>query len=201
MSLELLNTVASIATAAIIGSTALAAIFQLRHLRSNNQINAQLAIRAMLNEKSLYDAAQLLRNDYLRVAADPAFRRYVAVLARGETIEHDSEHTAIYSAAVALLSTADAVGELVKRGVIDHDTFFASYHSRLRVTWRQIESFIAMVREATGDDDLWCSYEYLVVKSIEWSRRNPTTYPKGVPRLRPNNPWARDDRVIDQAGV
>lgn len=90
MNLEQLNTVASVATAAIIGTTAVAAMFQLRHLRSNNQINAQLAIRAMLNEKSLYEAAQL-RNDYFRVAGDPAFRRYVAGLARGETTQHDSE--------------------------------------------------------------------------------------------------------------
>jgi hypothetical protein len=201
MNLELLNTVASLATAAIIGATAVAAMFQLRHLRSNNQINAQLAIRAMLNEKSLYDAAQLLRNDYFRVAADPAFRRYIAVLARGEATKHESEHTAIYSAAVALLSTADAVGELVKRGVIDEDTFLASYHSRLRVTWRQIESFIAMVREATGDEDLWCSYEYLVVKSIEWSKRNPSAYPKGVRRMHPNNPWAQEDRKNGPAGL
>ena len=44
MSLELINTFATLLTVAIIAATAVAAMVQLRHLRAGNQINAMLAI-------------------------------------------------------------------------------------------------------------------------------------------------------------
>ena len=49
MSLELVNTIATMTTAAVIGATAIAALVQLRHLRAANQITALLAVQNELD--------------------------------------------------------------------------------------------------------------------------------------------------------
>lgn len=56
MSLELLTTLATIATTVIIGATAIAAIVQLRHLRAGNQIAGQLALRQVLLDDDFWNS-------------------------------------------------------------------------------------------------------------------------------------------------
>ena len=52
MSLELLNTLASIGTFVVIGATAIAAVVQLRHMRANNQLEGLLDVLARVEDES-----------------------------------------------------------------------------------------------------------------------------------------------------
>lgn len=72
MSLELLNTLATLATCVIVATTAIAALIQLRHLRASNQIQGQLAINALIQSEEFRHAQATLRGlaDMLN---DPAY--------------------------------------------------------------------------------------------------------------------------------
>ena len=63
MSLELLNTVASLATTLIVAATAIAALVQLRHLRAGNQIEGQLAMVNLFQGQEFESALRRARRD------------------------------------------------------------------------------------------------------------------------------------------
>jgi hypothetical protein len=188
MNLELISTLASLTTAVIIGATAVAAMVQLRHMRSSNQINAQLAVRTMMND--VRKESDLLRNGLTAAMADPSFRRYIRAMARGETCAHTPEHQAFYNAAFTIVSTGATIGELTRRGIIDEDTLLAPNHERFWITWKAMENFVAVMREAGCSQNQWESWEYISARAMQWGQRRHDTYPKGVPRLHPKNPWA-----------
>ena len=78
MTLELINTIASVTTTVIIAATAIAALVQLRHLRGANQINGQLALRQVLLDRAFLDAVGRARQEVPKLMQEPAFRKYVA---------------------------------------------------------------------------------------------------------------------------
>ena len=74
MSLELVNTLATLGTFLVIVATAIAAIVQLRHARSSNQIAALNELRE-LQETAEFRAAQTFISTKLSsMVQDPAFR-------------------------------------------------------------------------------------------------------------------------------
>ena len=66
MSLELVNTLASLVTATVIGATAIAAIVQLRHMRMGNQITALLSLQNEFDSKDFRDAEDVIRKERRR---------------------------------------------------------------------------------------------------------------------------------------
>ncbi len=67
MSLEALDTVAALLTVVIVAGTATAALIQLRHLRTGNQINSMLTIGANFNDAAYNDAEDLIRRHLERL--------------------------------------------------------------------------------------------------------------------------------------
>jgi len=70
MSLELLNTLATLATCLVVATTAIAALIQLRHLRASNQIHGQLAINALIQSEE-FRRAQMAIQDLPDMISDP----------------------------------------------------------------------------------------------------------------------------------
>src|SRR5579872_1117850 len=82
MSLELWSAVASVGTFLVIGATAIAAIVQLRHLRSANQVAAWQMFAQTYEGPELRDAFHFVRTELAQRLEDPEFRRE---LRAGET--------------------------------------------------------------------------------------------------------------------
>ncbi|MFI5389364.1 MAG: hypothetical protein ACHQY2_06560, partial [Candidatus Eremiobacterales bacterium] len=78
MTLELINTLASVASTVVIAATAVAALVQLRHLRAQNQISGQLALRQVLLDRDFLEAVGRARQEVPMLMKEPAFRKYVA---------------------------------------------------------------------------------------------------------------------------
>ena len=74
MTLELINTYASIATLVVIAITAVAAMIQLRHIRHGNQLESIMALRELRSSKTLDEAHMFVVNDLNR-AMEPAVPR------------------------------------------------------------------------------------------------------------------------------
>ena len=74
MSLELVNTLATFGTFFVIAATAIAAIVQLRHARSSNQIAALNELRETMETPEFQAARHFLVTELPVKVQDPAFR-------------------------------------------------------------------------------------------------------------------------------
>lgn len=190
MSLELWNTLATFGTFIVIAATAIAALIQLRHLRSGNQINAMLTIGEDFYGAEFMDAIFLISYKLASALEDPNFRDFEVAVRRGAPLpELSSELREVRKAVLLVCNTHDEIGLLVKRGVIDRATFLESRHSGILSQWARLENFIAFRREIEQDDTAWENFELLAVWSEDWARQRISGYPKGVRRWRLHNPW------------
>jgi hypothetical protein len=190
MSLEVVNTLGTLLTVAIIAATAAAAMVQLRHLRAGNQITAMLAIGEELSSEHFTDNWRLVRNGLPASMNDPEFRDFLAAFARNRSTpgEHP-EYSRLRSAATLVGNAYEELGILVKRGIVDEDMFLDRYSWVITGRWKLMETYIALTREATGQHGIWENFEYLAVISEDWLKANPTTYPVGLRRMKITNPW------------
>lgn len=79
MSLELLNTLGTLATFVVIAATAIAAIVQLRHARSSNHIAALNELRETRETPHFQAANNFVAGQLSEKLHDPAFRYQLAV--------------------------------------------------------------------------------------------------------------------------
>jgi len=181
MSLELLNTVASLATVAIVSATAIAAVIQLRHLRVSNQISAVLSIGERFRAPAYVDAYLLLGRRLESVLEDASFRAYEIAHARNLPLpDIDPAQLEVRRAVVLIGNMYEELGILVKNGIIDRTLFVYQYSPHIIEQWNQLKYYIAFVREAAGTNAIWEMFECLVVVTQDFIRDHPATYPDGV---------------------
>lgn len=185
MTPEIITAVSSALTALVIAATAVAAVIQLRHMRSGNLIEAILSFRSMLEDDEHRKATRLLRGgDLARELADPQFRRYLYRMAKKLPMEDIPErYVALTEAAIALGNSFELIGGMVRNRVVAPDVFLANYWWVVTNTWSRMADYIAVARRYTGADSLFEDFEYLTVISEEWAKRHPNSYARGVARM------------------
>lgn len=191
MSFESLNAVAPLVTVIIVAATAIAALVQLKHLRAGNQINAMLSIGEELSGKMFSDAGDLVRYRLAAALEDPLYREYEVAMSLGKPApEVDAEYVALRRASLVVGNGYEELGILVKRGIIDRDTFLDRYCYLITTAWKRLEPVTALTREAMGNDWAWENFEYLAVLSEDWMVKQATgTYPRGMRRMKLTNRW------------
>jgi hypothetical protein len=188
MSLELLNTIASLTTALVIAATAIAALIQLRHMRAGNQISAFLTLRSMLDQPEHRLALALVRLKLDKMLEDPGFRAFLEGTVPEETTPRTDEYQAMSDAARLIGNTYDAVGTLVRNRIIDSRLFFEQYGSVVDRDWLALEVATDYYRRRI-DHRIWEDFEYITALARRFSRERPTTYPHDVARIELHNPW------------
>ncbi len=190
MSLEIINTLATLTTVLIVAATAVAALTQLRHLRAGNQINAMLSIANQFDEKEFRDALALVHQNLDAAMDDPGFREFHVSLVRQQPAPAvPAEHRELFDAARFIANTYEELGILVKNGIVDRDLFLDRYSWVISRAWNGMQRLVAWTRAVTGKDAIWENFEYLVVLAQDYMKQHTSTYPKGVRRLEPRNPW------------
>jgi len=189
MSLELINTAASLITVTIVGAAALAALIQLRHLRAANQINALLAVNKKLDSRQFTDALTIVSGGLEAALANPQFRDYeIAIRQRVPPPHVDKQCADMHHACILVGNTFELMGSLVKNDIIDQAIMVDQYCGVTLTAWKRLAEYTAFGREA-GDPNGWECFEYLAVLSEDWLRAHPNSYPKGVRRYPLHNPW------------
>lgn len=191
MSPEIVTAISSLVTALVIAATAVAAVIQLRHMRSGNLIEAILSFRSMLEDDEHRKANRLLRGgDLARELQDPRFRRYLYRLSkRLPQDEVPQRYVDLMEAAVALGNSFELIGGMIRNHVVAPEVFLANYWWVVTNTWERMKEYIAMMRQYTGADSLFEDFEYLTVVSGEWAKRHPNSYARGVARMPLTNPY------------
>jgi hypothetical protein len=183
LSLELVNAVASVFTAVVIGAATVAAIIQLRHLRMNNQITALLAVQAELDAAHFRDAETLVRKEFPEILEDEGFCKYfIAILKDQEPIEN-ARYLGARHAARIVANTYENLGVLVKRGIVDASLLLDVYSYIVASSWDDLQGFVAMIRAVIGQQTLYLNFEYLASIARDELASTDDTYPRRAKRL------------------
>ena len=185
MSLELVNTLASVLTTVIIAATAIAAMIQLRHLRANNQIELQLAIHKAFIDRDFWAAMGKARTEIPRLAKDLGFEEFSKRYHRGVPAEGDERFEDGYEAALVVGRTFENIGNMIRNGLSDPRMFFEQYSTLVVSAWEATEPVTRLRRRVEGSDLPWEDFEYLTALARRWLAGHGSVYPKGVERILP----------------
>jgi hypothetical protein len=151
MSLELVNSLATFGTFLVIAGTAIAALIQLRHTRSSNQIETLAELRQEAASSDMVPALRFVRFDLSEKLKDPAFRHQ---LANPGTLTDENTMARIYISRVA--NYYEGMGTLIKSGLADKNLVLdSSYTTLILIMWKQLSPAIALVRQSLGDPSMY----------------------------------------------
>ncbi|HXM19123.1 MAG TPA: hypothetical protein VN934_10020 [Candidatus Tumulicola sp.] len=186
MSLELLNTLATITTTLVIAATAIAAIVQLRHLRASNQIAGQLALRQVLLDTAFWDAMGRVRFEIPTLLKDPEFRKFVREFHLSSAQASEERFDVPYADALTVGRNLENIGNMIRNGLTDKRIFLEQYANLVVMAWDGLEPLVKIRRDAVESDAPWEDFEYLTVLSRQWISEVRSAYPKGVARILPS---------------
>ena len=189
MSLELVNTLATFGTFLVIAATAIAAIVQLRHARSSNQIAALNELRETIVTPDFQDAQHFVLTELTTRLKDPAFRHQYA-----EPTARTDEARPLNTKINAIGNFYEGMGLLVKTGLIDKSLVLEMWYDTLIQTWRRLVPITAIGRRRLGDS-IWENFEYLTVLAEDYMAAHPKgAYPTGVRRIELDDEWLDADK-------
>ncbi len=179
MSLELVDTLATFGTFVVIAATAIAAIVQLRHLRTSNQLTGLLNILGRSEDPQFSEWREATRKVAQEQIRDAAFRRR---LEEGTFDRRDAPWLHLYN-------WYDYIGSLVKQQLVPEESIMDVFSWVMVQDWERGEDLVAVIRR-TGGDGIWENFEYLVVRSRKWLKVNSGgKYPRNVPRIPLTDRW------------
>lgn len=192
MSLELVNSLATLGTFLVIAATAIVAIVQLRHARSSNQIEAIAELREGSSTVEMQSADEFIRRGLVEKLNDPAFRYQIANTDRGLlTVENQTP----WSAILRVGNFYENMGALVKTELADKNLVLDIFSNQVLNNWKVLSPIVCLVRASRDDHSIWENFEYLAVLSQDWERAFPNgTYPAGMRRMELSYPWVEADR-------
>lgn len=184
MSLELFSTIAAVGSFLVIGATAFAAFVQLRHLRSNNELQAFLAVERDFHSAELQRAFEFVQTHLQARMSDAAFRHELAALGFIDSQKHPE---------MEVCNWFDKVGMLVKAGFVHEEVFFAMFGRLVDYYWNALAPAIAVLRRKRGPMQ-YESFEYIAMRAKRWRAANPNgTYPARTPRALIVDGWLATD--------
>ena len=189
MSLELVNTFATLGTFVVIAATAIAAMIQLRHMRGSNQIAALNELREAMASPELEASRRCVDTELKSRLRDPAFR-YQIVTRSAST----DENRPLISKVNALGNFYEGLGVLVKARLVDRKLVLELWSDVIADNWASLSLVTAMLRREAGDG-LWENFEYLAVLSQDWLAAHPKgAYPAGLRRIELKDEWLEADQ-------
>ena len=174
MPYELINSLASVGTFVVIAASAIAALIQLRHVRTSNQIALMTKLHDTLQTPDFLAARRFVAYELTSMLEDPVVR---------EQLRHPPFEGRM--AAVGLLGNFfENSGLLVRRGILDREMVCEVWGGIIVQTWYQVDGVLGVMRSQPGGGDIWENFEYLAVIAEDWLARHPGgDYPKGYRRM------------------
>ena len=173
MPLEWFNTFFLGATFIVIAVTAIAALVQLRHLRTSNQISTMVALMQVWQGRELQSHYHYLLTELPKKLADPSFLAAFKVRSFSR-----SDHPELLVA-----DFWEQIGTYMKYGYLDERSWLDIAGSQIPRAWEILEPAITAARERAGPA-AWENFEYAAVRARQWTERHPTgNYPANLPRM------------------
>lgn len=185
MSADWVTAIATAGTFVVIAASALAALIQLRHMRSGNDIAILTELRETLESADFQAALQDLAGPFQDLLRDPQFRRLIMshkrMAALGEV-----------RSAVVIGNFFETAGALVKHHIIDAEIFCDLLSGNVVGAWECLDVFIANRRLVAGPA-LFENFEYLVTLCERYIAKYPngtfsrSSWRKQMPEIWPES--------------
>jgi hypothetical protein len=174
MSAEWVTAIATLGTFLVIAASATAALIQLRHMRGSNQIAALTEFRETMESDKFQAAQAFVSFELPKRLKDPVER------VNATQLPPMGEYTAITTVA----NMFEALGGLVKSGVIDREVACDVVALIVVRNWDAMLPLTTYVRRKLQAPALWENFEYLALLSKRFIEAHPAgAYPRGEPRL------------------
>ena len=181
MSAEWVTAWATLGTFIVIAASADAALEQLRHMRSGNQLTVLTEVRETLESADFQDALHFVAYDLPALFDDEQAR---ARMLDRQTF--GSEFNRIRTVG----NFFETMGAFVRTKILDRDLACDLWHVTILRQWHAMSPFVTNIRLKTGDDDLFENFEYLAVLCTRWVARHPHGhYPSGTERMPAAEIW------------
>lgn len=187
MNVEWLAAVTALATLFVIGVTAYAALRQIKHMRSGNQVAALLPLTEKYQSLQMQESLQYvisgrMQNDL----QDPLTRR------GAESIPS----AGVARAAMPILNFYESVGALVTARVLDLNLVLR-YFTLPSDLWEVAGDYIAITRRKRGRE-VFENFEALVALERRYTAKHGSSlYPRGLERLHLRDSFAAEDAATD----
>jgi len=172
MTLEVWNTVAAVGTFVVITASAIAALAQLRHLRTSNQLSGLMSVFGMLQDPSVRELVNFVRHELAERMKDADFRASLL-----EIPIDRRKHPELY-----LCDMYNHIGSFVRAGLIDERTYLQTDWYNVNLYWGLLADVVAIGR--TNRPYIFENFEYLASRARAWAQEHPQgDYPSAEPRL------------------
>lgn len=184
MSSESWSLAASLATLFVIAATAIAAMVQLRHMRSSNQITALSKLEEMWDDREFTAARRRVGDELAERLRDSHFRA---------ELERETSTDELARAVTDVANFFEGMGIYAKHGLADTAVICDFWASIIVQSWKRLAPAIAIMRRNTSDL-VFENFQYLVVIAQRYIDAHPDgTLPKDVARVKVEDPWLDTD--------
>lgn len=179
MSPESVSALAAVGTFIVIAVTAIAAMVQLRHIRSANQLTGLLSFSASFESEALQGANAFVEKSLpLELQKDSFVKGLLA--ANPDRREHPE---------LLVCDFLEQQGSYIKFGMIDKAQYIDLTGAFISSMWQQLREVVAIRRVARNSSAMYENFEYLASLVQMQTRGGSRGFPRGVPRLMPEEEW------------
>ncbi|HET9097406.1 MAG TPA: hypothetical protein VFN37_12145 [Candidatus Baltobacteraceae bacterium] len=173
MSAEWVTAVATVFTALVIGASAIAALMQLRHMRSGNQISAYNECRETMDRPEFSNALAFIRNELPQRLQDPA------ILAQLANYGFRDEYAGIRLVA----NLFESMGLFVRTGMMEERIACELWSGIILSVWFSLRPLTAAARAKSGAG-VWVNFEYMALLAQRFlATLDNDGYPAGAERM------------------
>jgi Domain of unknown function (DUF4760) len=173
MPAEWVTAIATVFTALVIAASAVAALMQIGHLRTGNQISAYNECRETMESADFREALAFIRNEIPELLSDPA--NVSAIV--------DSALREQYAGIRLVANLFESMGLFVKTGMMDERIACELWSGIVLNAWENLRPLTAELRKRHAPG-IWINFEYMAVLSADFIEHFPDGgYPRGVRRM------------------
>lgn len=164
MSAEWVTAVSTALTAIVIAASALAALMQIRHMRSGNAISLLTAYNNEFDTQEFQLAFSYVRSDLPKRLEDDA------VL---EALANAPPFVGEFASIRTIANFFEDMGAFVFTKLLDKHIVCTLYSENVTSAWHSIAPVVALLREKLDSPAVWENFEYLAVLSEEFIKQYP----------------------------
>lgn len=182
MTAEVVTAAAASATFVVIAASAVAALIQLRHMSSNNELAALRAAMESWDSDRVQEALLFLRTEFPQRMQDEAYREELDSTGPVDRRTHPELY---------ICDFWDTLGVFVMHGLLREGAFLELGAEMVSINWDTIWPAVAIMRRKRGDA-LFIGFEYLADRGRLWSARHPKGFgAKHWTRRQLPDPWRK----------
>ena len=187
---EWVEALATLGTFLVVSGSAVAAVRQLRHMRSANQLEGILALEEHFRDPDLQAALTYAQETLPKKLEDPVYRRELERRGFIDSRKHPE---------LLLCNWFNKMGLLVKHRIVSEDAFMDLFGRLIVYYWDLLAPAVGLMRRSRGDGE-YHDFEFLAMRGKIWLDHNRAgVFPKGVVRTKLPDSWIPSGSVQDDS--